>query len=127
MYEINDHYYPRLSPLSTGVRCRCPRCGEGRVFHGFLQVRPECSICGLDLSEVNTGDGPAVFIIFIVGLIVVTLAAWVELAYMPPIWVHMVLWIPTILILSLLLLRPFKATLLSIQYVHQAREGRVDD
>jgi uncharacterized protein (DUF983 family) len=126
MYDDN-HDYQTLSPWSTGVRCRCPRCGEGAVFRGFLQVRAECGSCGLDLSEVDTGDGPAVFIIFIVGFIVVALAAWVELAYMPPIWVHMMIWIPTIIILSLGLLRPFKATLLSLQYVHRAREGRLDE
>src|SRR3546814_2156685 len=99
MYDYN-HDYQTLSPWSTGVRCRCPRCGEVAMFRGFLQVRPECGSCGLDLSEVDTGDGPAVFIIFVVGFIVVALAAWVELAYMPPIWVHMTLWIPIIIIRS---------------------------
>jgi len=126
MYEGNDRY-PLLSPWSTGLRCRCPRCGEGRIFRGFLQVRRECESCGLDFSEVDTGDGPAVFVIFVVGFVVVGLAAWVELAYMPPIWVHMLLWIPAIILLSLALLRPFKATLISLQYVHRAREGRLDE
>ena len=126
MYE-EDGAYPKLSPWSTGLRCRCPRCGEGRLFRGFLQVRRQCGSCGLDFSDVDSGDGPAVFIIFIVGFVVVGLAAWVELAYQPPIWVHMLLWIPLIIILSLGLLRPFKATLIGLQYTHKAREGKLDD
>lgn len=122
-----NELYPPLSALSTGLRCRCPRCGEGKVFQGFLSLRPKCPRCGLDYSEVDTGDGPAVFVIFLVGFVVVGLAAWVELSYMPPIWLHLVLWIPLIIGLSLGLLRPFKGVLISLQYKHKAREGRLHD
>jgi len=119
-------FYPSRSAFATGVRSRCPRCGEGRIFKGFLEVRAACSNCGLDLSEVDTGDGPAVFVIFLVGFVLVGLAAWMELSVRPPIWLHLALWIPLIVILSLGLLRPFKGILIALQYKHKAREGQLD-
>ena len=123
-----DHeFYPQRSAFATGARSRCPRCGEGRIFKGFLEIRSACPNCGLDLSEVDTGDGPAVFVIFLVGFLVVALAAWVELTIRPPIWLHLALWIPLIVILSLGLLRPFKAILIALQYKHRAREGQLDE
>jgi len=114
-----EPYYPPLSPFSTGLRCRCPRCGEGRLFSGLLAVRPACERCGLDFASVDSGDGPAVFVIMIAGFIVVGLALWVEIKYEPPYWVHAVLWLPTILVVSLGLLRPFKATLIALQFRHK--------
>lgn len=123
----NSEFYPPRSAFATGARSRCPRCGEGRIFEGFLQVRARCPNCDLDLSEVDTGDGPAVFVIFFVGFVVVALAAWVELSIQPPIWLHLALWIPLIVILSLSLLRPFKAILIALQYKHKAREGQLDE
>ncbi len=119
-------YLDPVSPIKAGLACRCPRCGEGRVFSGFLDIRSRCSVCGLDLTKVDTGDGPAVFIIMIVGFIVVGLALWTEITFEPPYWVHLVLWLPAILILSFGLLRPFKATLLALQYKHKAAEGTLD-
>ena len=118
-----EPYYPPQSPLSVGLRCRCPRCGEGRLFAGLLSIRPRCSACGLDYAAVDSGDGPAVFVIMIAGFIVVGLALFVEVKYEPPYWVHAVLWIPTILVISLGLLRPFKATLIALQYRHKVTEG----
>ena len=112
--------YPEVSPFQAGLRCRCPRCGIGRLFSGFLTVADSCSVCGLDLKAADSGDGPAIFVIFIVGPIVTLLALWVEAAFEPPYWVHMVLWGPTILLGSLALLRPFKATLIALQYRHRA-------
>ena len=98
--------------------CRCPRCGEGRLFKGLLTVRAACPACGLDFSAEDAGDGPAVFVIFFLGLIVVGLAAWVEIEFAPPIWVHMLLWTPLILIGAILMLRPLKAGLIALQYRH---------
>jgi len=98
--------------------CRCPRCGEGRLFIGLLTVRPACPACGLDFSGEDAGDGPQVFVIFFLGLIVVGLAAVVELKFAPPIWVHVVLWTPLILIGGILLLRPLKAGMIALQYRH---------
>lgn len=119
--------YPLISPFKAGLTCRCPRCGKGRVFSGFLKVAPVCNVCGLDLAKVDTGDGPAVFVIMLVGFLVVGLALWVEVKFEPPYWVHFVLWLPTILIACFGLLPPFKATLISLQYRHKAQEGRLDE
>ncbi|MGD8809778.1 MAG: DUF983 domain-containing protein [Gammaproteobacteria bacterium] len=112
--------YPEVSPFKAGLTCRCPRCGIGPLFDGFLTLADRCSACGLDLKSADSGDGPAIFVIFIVGPIVTLLAFWVEAAFEPPYWVHMVLWGPAILLGSLALLRPFKATLIALQYRHRA-------
>lgn len=90
------------------------------MFDGFLTVAKRCDVCGLDLKAADSGDGPAIFVIFIVGPIVTLLALWVEVAFEPPYWLHMVLWGPVILLGSLALLRPFKATLIALQYRHRA-------
>ena len=113
-------FYPPLSPFSTGFRCRCPRCGEAPLFDGLLEVKPVCPACDLDYAKVNAGDGPAVFVILILGFVVVGLALWVELAFSPPTWLHLVLWTPLIIGGSIGLLRPFKATLVALQFRHQA-------
>ncbi len=111
------------SSLSAGARSKCPNCGKGSVFDGFLTVGKNCSSCGLDLPH-DTGDGPAVFIILIVGAIVVGGALVVEVKYAPAYWIHAVLWLPAMLGLSLALLRPCKAILLALQYHYKAEEGR---
>jgi uncharacterized protein (DUF983 family) len=118
-----EPYYPPVSPFAAGLRCRCPRCGEGKLFQGFLTVRPACERCGLDFAGVDSGDGPAVFIIMIAGFIVVGLALWTEVNFEPPLWVHVLLWFPLIMILSLGLLRPFKAVLIALQYRHKVTQG----
>ena len=115
--------FPPLSPYATGLRCRCPRCGTGKLFAGLLTVAERCTHCDLDLSAQDSGDGPAVFVIFIVGPIATGLAFWVEMSFMPPMWVHLVLWIPIILAGSIALLRPFKAVLVALQYRHKAGEA----
>jgi len=111
------HFAP-VSVTRAAFGCRCPRCGEGRLFAGLLTVRPACPSCGLDFSAEDAGDGPAVFVILFLGLIVVGLAALVELKFAPPIWVHMLLWTPLILGGAILLLRPLKAGLIALQYKH---------
>jgi len=111
------------SPILIGLRCRCPRCGEGALFQGVLAVRERCEVCGLDLRAQDAGDGPAVFVIFILGFIVVGLAAVVELKYEPPLWLHIVLWAPLTIGGALALLRPLKATLIALQFQHRARDG----
>jgi uncharacterized protein (DUF983 family) len=111
----------RFAPVSlvyAALGCRCPRCGEGKLFTGLLTVRPACPSCGLDFSAEDAGDGPAVFVIFFLGLIVVGLAALVEIKFAPPIWVHLLLWTPLIVVGAILLLRPFKAGLIALQYRH---------
>lgn len=113
-------HYPPISPFRAGLACRCPRCGCGRLYAGFLTVAPRCSVCDLDLSAQDSGDGPAVFIILILGFIVVALALWTEITFEPPFWVHAVLWPPFILGGSLLMLRPFKGILVALQYRHRS-------
>lgn len=114
------------SPFTTGIKCRCPRCGEGHLFHGYLSLASRCESCGLEYDFADAGDGPAVFIILFVGFVVVGLALLVDVMFAPPLWVHLVLWVPTIFALSLGLLRPFKATMIALQYHHDAHEGRTE-
>src|SRR5437762_6740847 len=113
-----SRHFPPVPVLRAALGCRCPRCGEGRLFSGLLTVRPSCPACGLDLSAQDAGDGPAVFVIFFLGLIVVGLAAIVEIKLAPPFWVHVVLWLPLILGGAILMLRPLKAALIALQYKH---------
>jgi uncharacterized protein (DUF983 family) len=102
----------------------CPRCGKGPLFAGYLTLAPKCSACDLDYSVFDPGDGPAVFVILIVGAIVAAGALYVEFTFHPPYWVHAVIWLPAITILTFALLRLAKSTLVVLQYKHQAQEGR---
>lgn len=111
------------SPFVAGLLCRCPRCGEGRLFKGYLKVAPACAVCGLDLGFADSGDGPAIFVIFLVAPIIIVLALFVGATFNPPPLVHLMLWIPATLILSLALLPPFKGVLVALQYRHDAHEG----
>jgi uncharacterized protein (DUF983 family) len=110
--------YPQVSPTQAALTCRCPRCGEGRIFAGLLTVRNACPACGLDLSAEDAGDGPAVFLIFFLGAVAVGLAAWMEIEFDPPIWVHLAVLTPLILGGAILLLRPLKALMIALQYRH---------
>ena len=107
------------SSLRVGLLCRCPACGEGRLFDGFLTVVERCAVCGADLRAHDSGDGPAVFIILILGFLVVGGALAVEMAYAPPLWVHAVIWPPLVLVGSLGLLRPFKGVLIALTFRHR--------
>jgi len=122
----NQRAFPSVSPLWAGVTCRCPRCGRGRLFRGFLQLAPHCEACGLDYSFIDSSDGPAVFVIFFAGFVVVGSALIVEAAYQPPFWLHAVLWGPLILITTLGPLRPMKGLMIALQYHHSAAEGRLE-
>jgi uncharacterized protein (DUF983 family) len=110
--------------IVAGLSCACPRCGRGKLFQDFLSLRPRCEVCGLDYSFADSGDGPAVFITFLAGFIVVFAALVTEVVYQPPLWVHAALWLPLILIVTLGPLRPMKALLIALQYHHRAAEGR---
>ncbi len=107
-----------VSRLAAALGRRCPACGEGRLYTSYLKVADRCPVCDLDLHSHDSGDGPAVFIILIVGFIVVGLALGLEMTLSPPMWLHMVLWLPLILLGSIGLLRPFKATLIALAYKH---------
>ncbi len=116
---------PSLSPMTIGLRCACPRCGEGRLYEGMLSPAKGCKACGLDYAFIDSGDGPAVFVILILGFIVVGLALFVETTFEPPYWVHAVLWIPLITGLSLWALRITKAMMIALQYRTKAEQGRL--
>jgi uncharacterized protein (DUF983 family) len=102
----------------------CPRCGRGRLFQGYLKLATACRACGLDFTRLGAGDGPAVFVILIVGFIVAGGALILEITVRPAYWVHAVIWAPLIVILSLGLLRPLKAWLIVQQFRHKAEEHR---
>ncbi len=104
------------------MRCRCPRCGKGKLFTGLLTLRPACPVCGLDLSQADTGDAGAVVVIMVLGVIVVALAFWVEFRFEPPLWVHAILWPAVTLPLAILLMRPMKAALVAAQFRTRAKE-----
>jgi uncharacterized protein (DUF983 family) len=123
---MSDEPYVTPSPYAAGLSCRCPRCGKGKLFGGFIDVRPSCGVCGLDYSFADAGDGPAVFVILIAGFVVVGAALIVEVRYHPPYWVHAVLWGPLILLVTLLPLRLLKSLLIALQYHHKAAEGRLE-
>lgn len=110
--------FPPVSPVRAGLLCRCPRCGEGPLYDGYLKIRAACARCGLDFAFLDSGDGPAVFVIFILGAVVVGLALAVETLIGPPLWVHAVLWSLVTLAGALAMLPPFKAVLVALQYRH---------
>jgi len=122
----DESFHKPVSPFIAGLTCRCPRCGKGRLFHGFLTLAPRCEVCGLDSSVMDSGDGPAVFVILFAGFIVVGSALIVEALYQPPFWVHAALWGPLILLTTIGPLRPMKGLMVALQYHHNAAEGRLD-
>lgn len=110
--------------IGAGLCCSCPRCGRGKLFQGFLTLRPRCDVCGLDYGFADSGDGPAVFIMFGAGAIVVGAALVTEALYHPAYWVHAALWLPLIFLLTLGPLRPLKGLMIALQYYHKAAESR---
>ena len=114
-----------LQSALRGLACKCPRCGKGKLYAGFLNLRPGCEACGLDYAFIDAGDGPAVFVIMIAGAIVVTAALITEVKYQPPFWVHAVLWLPLTLAVTLWPLRAIKSLLIALQFHHKAAEGRL--
>ena len=123
---MSNHAPSNNLPIGCGLRGRCPRCGEGRLFQGFLALRPACEKCGLDYSFADAGDGPAVFVILFGGFVVVFAALITEVVYQPPYWMHAALWLPLILIVTLAPLRLIKGLLIVLQYHHKAAEGRLE-
>ena len=110
--------------IAAGLSCACPRCSQGRLFAGFLKLQPRCERCGLDYGFADSGDGPAVFVMFLAGAIVVGAALVTEILFQPPYWVHAALWLPLILLVTLGPLRPMKGLMIALQYHHKAAESR---
>ncbi|WP_340115792.1 DUF983 domain-containing protein [Pelagibius sp. 7325] len=123
-----DHLPPEPpNAIVTGLLCRCPRCGKGPLFSGVLKIADRCKVCGLDLSKQDAGDGPAVFVIFILGAIFFPLVIWVEFSLEPAWWVHLVVWPLPVLLTALAFLHPLKGLLVALQFRHHASDSGLVD
>jgi uncharacterized protein (DUF983 family) len=114
-----------LQPLEAALRGLCPRCGAHTLFRNAVGFAPRCRACGLDFAAFNVGDGPAAFLILVIGAVITGLAIFLELAVSPPFWVHILLWLPLTTASVILSLRIGKALLLALEYGHKAAEGRI--
>lgn len=115
-------------PAILEVACKglCPRCGQPRLFAGWIRFADRCTACGLDFRQFNVGDGPAAFLTLILGTIVTAAAITLELTVHPPLWLHMLIWFPVTLAGVIWSLRIAKGALMSAEYRNAAREGRID-
>ncbi|MEJ2816712.1 MULTISPECIES: DUF983 domain-containing protein [unclassified Caulobacter] len=116
-------HYDNPTSLQAGLTCRCPRCGEGKLFAGFLRLAKRCDRCGQDFSFADPADGPAFFVMTGVGIVVIAIWAWAVVAWNPPLWVQFATVFPALLAGCLGTLRPVKAWLVAEQYIHKASEG----
>lgn len=117
----------RPNPFLSGLAARCPACGTGKLFAGFLPVAERCNVCDFDLKSADPGDGPAVFVMLIGGFLVVFAALLVEALLRPPVWITLAIFMPLALVVSLGLIRPVKGVLVALQFhnkASQARHGR---
>lgn len=102
----------------------CPKCGARTLFDGVARFAPRCRVCGLDFTAFNVGDGPAAFLTLLIGALITIFAVWLQIAWEPPFWVHVVLWVPLTTLAVIWGLRAGKGALLVIEYQRQAGEGR---
>ena len=102
--------------LLRGLAMKCPNCGKGAMFHAYLKVSDTCPACGEELHHHRADDAPPYFTILIVGHVIVSLVLAVEMAFYPPLWLHMALWIPLTLVVSLLVLPRIKGALVAYQW-----------
>ena len=114
----------RIDPIRAGLLCRCPNCGKGPLFAGFLQVVRRCDVCSFDFTRLNTGDGAAVFVMQIAGAPVVFGALYLQIAYDPPIWILLLAALPLVAGLSLGLMRPGKGVMIALQMRNGAGQAR---
>ncbi|MBS7700953.1 MAG: DUF983 domain-containing protein [Chelatococcus sp.] len=120
-----NEQWPPLPPMSTGLRGRCPRCGQGHLFNGFLTLAPECEVCGLDYKFADPADGPAFFVMMFVCIPAVLFGLWIDVAFEAPWWVHLLTTLPVLLVSCILPLRPLKGWLVASQFFFKAEEGRL--
>lgn len=118
----SDH--PRLSTLSTGLRCRCPRCGKGPLLKRYLTLRDACPVCHLDYGFADPADGPAFFGMSIIGVVGMAAFMAFEFTVHPPVWVHFLVSFPLIVLMCLAVLPPIKGWIVAEQYVHKAAEAK---
>ncbi|MFK5978562.1 MAG: DUF983 domain-containing protein [Rhizobiaceae bacterium] len=119
--------YPPVSPVTVGLKGTCPRCGQGRLFAGVLKPAKECMNCKLDYSFIDSGDGPAVFVIMIMGFVLLGAALAFDNMFHPPIWVHVILWGPVIIFSCLWTLRISKGFMIALQFNTDAKQGTLAD
>lgn len=108
--------------IQQAIQCKCPRCGQGDLYKpGFLNLslNDQCGVCHLDLAKNDSADGPAVFLIFILGFLIVPAALLTDHFLMLPVWAHLLLWTPVCLALIFGLLKPTKALVLNLQWKHR--------
>ena len=108
--------------ISLGFRSRCPRCGVGRIFSGYLKIADACPVCGLGLTGHDVGDGPVVPAMLLIGSIVVGLALAVELIWEPAVWVRAVLWAPLVLARVMTVLPRIKGIAVALQHAYRSTE-----
>ncbi|MEP3048879.1 MAG: DUF983 domain-containing protein [Roseibium sp.] len=120
-----DTKWPKLPPIKTGLKGRCPQCGEGKMFDGFLTIKPTCDHCGLDYSFADPADGPAFFVICFGCIPAVAFGIWLEIAFTAPYWVHLVTTLPLILLTCIPILRPLKGWMVASQFFYKAEEGKL--
>jgi uncharacterized protein (DUF983 family) len=117
------HYAPQPS-IQVGLAGRCPRCGQGRLFDGPIKLAASCRSCGLEFTD--PGDGAAMFVILIGNVLILAAALWFEFTFSPPFWLHLIIWLPLIIVFCVVSLRLIKGVLVALQYAHRAAEGRLE-
>ncbi|NKN37453.1 DUF983 domain-containing protein [Agrobacterium sp. a22-2] len=120
-----EDQFPPLAPMETGIRGRCPRCGQGHMFNGFLTLKPRCEICDLDYGFADPADGPAFFVMCFACVPSMLLGVWFEIVYEPAWWAHLLVTIPFMALTCILPLRPLKGWLVASQFFYKAEEGRL--
>ena len=120
---MSDGYRPPVPVHTAALLCRCPRCGQGKLYDGLLSVAASCARCGLDLRAQDAGDGPAAFVVLILGAVSVALAILIEAKFEPPAWIHLVLWPPFVIGGGILLMRHLKAGMIALQYHHRSLDS----
>ncbi len=123
---MSEPEHPYIEPFAVALQSCCPRCGKGKLYAGLLKLHEECDYCGLDLRASDAGDGPAFFVITVMGFLITFTAGFVEFVYQPPYWLHAALWLPAILILCPIMLRFFKSYLIAMQYKVKLLKEEVD-
>ncbi len=129
--DETEHRRPRWRSLRRGFACRCPNCGQGRMFTRYLKVAPVCSVCGEDLSHHRADDAPPYFTIVVVGHIIVPAVLFVETRWHLSNLQHLLIWLPLTLVLTLALLQPIKGMVVGLQWALRMhgfdRSGDIED
>jgi uncharacterized protein (DUF983 family) len=117
-----------VSPFMAAVKCVCPVCGKGKLFTGGLLVPgKQCDHCGEDFTKIDSGDGPAIFVMFILGFVLTILALILHLLFEPPLWVHTIIWTLGTVAGTIYLVRAMKALMIALQFKYKAEEAKLED